>query len=231
MATFCTKCGASLTSDTGFCPSCGAPIGTQAMTSQPESASATPMQAPPPPPTYSQPAAAYPAVPPKSSGGGVLKVVLIVIAIVVGLGVLGVGILGYGVWKVAHSAHVNANGNGVTLSVPGGPTISAGDTTASESDLGVPTYPGAVQEKGGLNMNSGAASMVMAHFSTSDSMSQVVDFYKGKMGDGAVAVSTGNGTVINSGGPDTDRIMVTVGPGSGDDAGKTTIVIMHTKKK
>jgi hypothetical protein len=73
--------------------------------------------------------------------------------------------------------------------------------------------------------------MVMAHFSTSDSMSQVVDFYKGKMGDGAVAVSTGNGTVINSGGPDTDRIMVTVGPGSGDDAGKTTIVIMHTKKK
>jgi hypothetical protein len=72
---------------------------------------------------------------------------------------------------------------------------------------------------------------VMAHFTTSDSQSQVVNFYKGKMGDGAVAVATGNGTVLNSGGQDTDRIMVTVGPGSGDDQGKTTIVIMHTKKK
>lgn len=82
-----------------------------------------------------------------------------------------------------------------------------------------------------MNMDSAAASMVMAHFSTNDSASQVVDFFKGKMGDGAVAVSTGNGTVINSGGPDTDRIMVTVGPGSGDDSGKTTIVIMHSKKK
>jgi hypothetical protein len=51
------------------------------------------------------------------------------------------------------------------------------------------------------------------------------------MGDGSLSVATGNGTVLNSGGQDTDRIMVTVGPGSGDDAGKTTIVIMHTKKK
>jgi hypothetical protein len=53
------------------------------------------------------------------------------------------------------------------------------------------------------------------------------------MGEGTVSVATGtnDGTVLNSGGPDTDRIMVTVGAGTGDDAGKTTIVIMHTKKK
>ena len=51
-----------------------------------------------------------------------------------------------------------------------------------------------------MNMDTASASMVMAHFSTNDSMSQVVDFYKGKMGDGAVAVSTGNGTVFNRAG-------------------------------
>jgi hypothetical protein len=160
----------------------------------------------------------------------VLKIVLIVIAVVVGLGVLGAGAVGFMAWRVSKSMTVNNNGNGVSFSVPGGSTISAGDSTATDAELGVPAYPGATREKGGLNMSSASASMIMAHFSTSDSPSQVVDFYKSKMGAGAVAVSTGNGTVLNSGGPDTDRIMVTVGPGSGADAGKTTIVIMHSKK-
>jgi hypothetical protein len=162
----------------------------------------------------------------------VLKIVLIVIAVIVGLGVLGAGALGFMAWRVSKAIKVNENGNGVSLSVPGGPSFSAGETTAvSDAELGVPSYPGAVREKGGLQMNSASASMVMAHYSTNDSMDQVVDFYKAKMGSGAVSVTTGNGTVLNSGGKDTDRVMVTVGPGSGDDAGKTTIVIMHTKKQ
>ncbi len=160
-----------------------------------------------------------------------MKIVLIVIAVVVGLGVIGAGAMGFMAWRVAKSVNVNANGNGMSMSIPGGGTISAGDAIVNDADLGVPMYPGAVRERGGVNMDSGSASMVMAHFTTGDSMSQVVDFYKGKMGDSAVAVSTGTGTVLNSGGQDTDRIMVTVGPGNGDDAGKTTIVVMHTKKK
>jgi hypothetical protein len=225
MAAFCTKCGASLSSGTGFCSSCGTPI---AASSIPPVATAGAVPAP----LYAQPVpAGYPVVgapPPRSSG--VLKIVLIVIAVIVGLGVLGAGALGFMAWRVSKSLTADSNGKGVTLSVPGGPTISAGDSTATDAELGVPMYPGAAREKGGLNMSSASASMIMAHFSTSDSVSEVVDFYKSKMGAGAVAVSTGNGTVLNSGGPDTDRIMVTVGPGSGADAGKTTIVVMHSKK-
>ncbi|HEV2619132.1 MAG TPA: hypothetical protein VGU23_04250 [Acidobacteriaceae bacterium] len=183
-----------------------------------------------PPNVYVQQPGGYPATPPKSSGGAV-KIILIIIAVIVGIGLLGAAAVGFFAWRVAKSVNVNSNGTAMTMSVPGAGTISAGDTTATDADLGVPAYPGAMREKGGMNLNSGSASMVMAHFSTSDSPNQVVDYYKSKMGDGTVAIATGNGTVLNSGGKDTDRIMVTVGPGTGDDAGKTTIVVMHTKKK
>jgi hypothetical protein len=83
-----------------------------------------------------------------------------------------------------------------------------------------------------MRMNSGRATMVIAHFATGDSPSQVVDFYKSRMAEGTVAVSNGkqDGTVLSSRGSDRDRIMVTVGSGSGDDAGKTTILIMHSKR-
>jgi hypothetical protein len=146
-------------------------------------------------------------------------------------------VLGYTVWhtynKVKDAVSINSKGDTASVSVPGGGTFSVGgDTTASDAELGVPAYPGATREKGGMRMNSGRALMVIAHFTTADSPTQVVEFYKSKMGDGTVAIATGNndGTVLNSGGKDTDRIMVTVGQGTGNDAGKTTIVIMHTKK-
>jgi hypothetical protein len=240
MAAFCTKCGSSLGSSTGFCPACGTPIATPAAaTAVPVQAAAPAAYVAPPvaytappvqgPPVYGQPPAGYPVGPQKSTSA--LKIILIVVLVVIALGVLGLGAMGFMAWRLAKSVHVDQNGGNVTMTSPGGGSMSIGDTTATDADLGVPAYPGATREKGGMNLNSGSASMVMAHFTTSDSESQVVDYYKGKMGDGVAVVSTGDGTVLNSGGKDTNRIMVTVGPGSGDDAGKTTIVIMHTQKK
>jgi hypothetical protein len=179
----------------------------------------------PPPPPYGQPG----AYPPRSSDGA-LKVVLIVVAVVVGLGALVAGGFWYFAWRVARTA-TSDNKGGVTLSVPGGGTFSAGESAPSEADLGVPVYPGAATEKGGVTMNAASASMVIATLTTSDPASQVVDFYKSKMGNGAVVASSGDGTVLSAGASDSDRIMVTVGEGSGDDSGKTTIVIMHTKKR
>ena len=235
MANFCSKCGTSLPAGTGFCPSCGTPAGAEAGMTDASQTSALP-----PAPAYPQAnaggappqVAGYPAPDayPAKSSGGALKIILIVLAVVVGIGLIGAGVVGYGVWRVAHAVHVDGNGGGVTLSVPGGGTVSAGDSTASEADMGVAVYPGAVREKGGVSVNSSSSSMVMAHFTTSDSVSQVTDFYKSKMGENAVVVSTGDGTVLTSGKNDEDSLTVTVGSGNGDDAGKTTIVIMHAKK-
>jgi hypothetical protein len=229
MPAFCAKCGSPLGSSTGFCPACGTPITAEAPVAAP-AVPVLPMAAAAP--VYAVPAAVppYAQAPPQKSSSA-LKIILIIVLVLVGVGLLGAGVVGFFAWRVAKSVHMDANGNNATVSIPGVGTMSAGDSTASDADLGVPAYPGATREKGGMNLNSGSATMVMAHFSTADSQSQVVDFYKSKMGDGAVAVATGNGTAINSGGQDTNRIMVTVGPGSGDDAGKTTIIIMHTQKK
>jgi len=160
-----------------------------------------------------------------------LKIILIIIAVVVGLGILGAGAAGFFVWRVAKSAQVEQNGSNAKVSLPGIGTITAGDSVASDADLGVPAYPGALRQKGGMNMSTGSSSMIMAHFATNDSIAQVTDFYKGKMGDSTVVASSGEATVLNSGGSDSDRIMVTISPGNGEDAGKTSIVIMHTKKK
>jgi len=175
--------------------------------------------------------AGYPAAAPPKNSSPVLKIVLIVIAVVVALGVLGAGALGFMAWRVSKAIHASADGNGATVSVPGVGTVRAGNSTATEAELGVPVYPGAVEKAGGVNVDSPTASMVSAQFSTNDPVSQVVDFYKSKLGDKTVAVSTGDGTVLNSGESDSDRVMVTVGPSSGDSGGKTTFVVMHTKKK
>lgn len=222
MAGFCTKCGTPLGSNAGFCSSCGKPVGSGAVS--PQSGAAPP----PPAATVYPPGTGYPGPPPAKSSGGALKIILIVLAAVVGLGVLALGGIWVAAWRVSRTL---AQSHGGTVTVPGVGSISAGNTTASPSDLGVPYYPGAVMEKGGIQMNTAEGSMVMAHFSTKDSMDQVVSFYKDKMGDGITAVSGGTGTVLNSGNDDTGRTMITVGPGNGDDAGKTTIVIMHTTKK
>ena len=242
MAAFCTKCGSPLAFSTGFCPACGTAISAapvlEAAPAQSAPVYAAPVQAAPAagygappvqsPPAYGQPVAGYP--PPQKSSNA-LKIILIVVLVLVGIGVLGAGAMAFMAWRVAKSVQVDSNSGNMSVSVPGAGLITAGDSAATAGDLGVPVYPGSTREKGGMNLNAASASMVMAHFSTTDTESQVVDFYKGKMGNGTAVVSTGNGTVINSGGKDTDRVMVTVGPGTGNDAGKTTIIIMHTVKK
>ncbi len=77
MASFCAKCGAEVSSDKQVCPSCGAAASAQ--------------------PTAVQPTAA-----PAKSGGSAVKIILIIVAIVVGLGLLGIG--GRRIHGLAHFA-------------------------------------------------------------------------------------------------------------------------------
>ena len=250
MPAFCTKCGSALPSSTKFCATCGAPVsqdpdGVAAGQAVPPVPPVMPVQPVTPvvaavpiayaaPPAqagagYGQPPAGYPMAPQKSTSA--LKIILIVVLVLVAIGVVGTGVIGYMGWRVAKSVHVDQDGKNVSITSPMGGNVQIGDSTATDADLGVPAYPGAKREQGGMNLNSGSASMVMAHFSTSDSQTQVTDYYKGKMGDAATVVSSGEGTVITAGSKDTDSTVVTVAPGSGDDAGKTTILVMHTQKK
>ena len=134
-------------------------------------------------------------------------------------------------WRVAHTiVHTDNNGN-ATISALGS-TISAGNNVnISEADLGVPIYPGATRGEGGMHMSLPTGSMDTAVFVTSDPVSAVVAFYKGKLGANETDINTDNGSMLSSGKQGVDGksgTIITVGPGSGENNGKTQVSITHT---
>jgi len=176
----------------------------------------------------------YGAPPPPRSGGA-LKIVLIVVAVLVGLGVLAAGVVGYGIYRVKQAIHVDNKGNGTISGF--GTSISAGkDVDISAADLGVPIYPGATRGEGGMKMTLPTGSMNTVIYVTGDSPSDVVAFYKGKLGENEVDTETSNGSILSSGNDGItsgakglkNATVITVAPGSGDSEGKTQITIVRT---
>jgi hypothetical protein len=167
---------------------------------------------------------------PAKSSGGALKVILMVVAIAVGIGVLAAGKLGFAGWRASQSTPANAKTKDALFSIPGIGSIATGsDATADPSQLGAPVYPGAVQEKGAVSVGTSKAAGAEARFTTSDPVSQVVSFYTSNM-TGAIVAATASGAVINAGPSATDRVTVTITPGSGSNAGETEIVIVRAAK-
>ena len=211
MAAFCTRCGAAIAPSVQFCTACGAPVG-------PASAA---------PPVYGQPVVV--PVQPAPSGSSAVKIILIVAGVVIGLGLLSGMAFMFGVWRLSHAVHVGRSGD-VVLSTPNG-TISTGDASAvSETDLGVPIYPGATRREGGMQIRSAAGTMVTVVFSTPDPVSKVVAFYRTKLGDNISVIESGTGAVISAGEQNKQGVVITIGTDSGIDGG-TKIAIMRTKSK
>jgi hypothetical protein len=223
MAGFCTKCGAPLASTSGYCTSCGAPIVAAAAPAQPV------------PPVIQQVAplpVGYTVAPPAKSGGA-LKIVLIVVAVVVGLGILGVGTLAFIGWRAAKAITTAAgqgitvsNGNnGSTVTVPGVGSVTTGTSAGvTAQDLGVPLYPGATQDPSSSStLAKGTTRVVQAMFWTNDPVSSVTAFYQGKLGNALSVMSLGDETIMNYGsGNNTVTMMVD------SENGKTKINAIHT---
>lgn len=213
MAAFCTKCGAGLAPGVQFCTACGAQV-PAAIQGQPG---------------YGQVGYAQVGGPVQpAAGSSAVKIILIVVGVVVGLGVLSSIIFMFGMWRLSRSVHVNSRGDGVTLSTKDG-TITTGSAAAvSEADLGVPIYPGATRREGGVQINSGNGSMVTAVFSTTDPIDKVVDFYKDKVGENASVMQSSTGAVISSGDNNKQGVMITIGKDGSN--GATSITILCAKK-
>jgi hypothetical protein len=210
VAAFCTKCGAALAPDTQSCSACGTPV------------AAVPAFTPvaPPPPPVAQP----------QQGTSAVKIVLIIVGVIFGLGVLAAGAFGFFVWRVAHSIHVSGNGEQVTLNTPEG-KISANSTeTFTASDIGTDLYPGAEPAKGGMRMTLPTGTMISAAYLTSDSKDQVMSFYKGKLSGNVSTFDTVNGSVITWNKDQNESIVITVTSNPSEFDGKTQIHIVHTTK-
>ena len=215
MANFCSKCGAELSQDTRFCQGCGAPTGF-AVSAVPPAGVASAGQVP---------AGVTPAATAASSGA--VKIVLIIIGCIVGLGMLSAVAVMFGLWRVSKSVKVDRAG-GVTITTPGG-KFSTGHTSAahlSESEVGAPIYPGAVAEEGGFKLGGDSGSMATYVFKTSDSVSQVLAFYRDKFGPKTAVMETPQGGIVTAAKNDNEGVMVTIGRDEGEN--KTSIAITHT---
>ena len=201
---FCNSCGATLASGAKFCNKCGT---TQPLTA---SSSAVPVAT---------------AAPAKS--GNALKIILIVVAVIVGLGILGVGAASFVAYRIAkHSRIHNENGN-VRVETPFGTVQSTTDPDEAARNLGIDLYPGAEVVKGtSSNMNMGNMHTASAEFESSDPVSSVAEFYKSKLPGANVISATGDHYSIIS----TDKknmLTITITP----KGGKTRIQIARVSGK
>ncbi|HEV2486278.1 MAG TPA: zinc ribbon domain-containing protein [Terracidiphilus sp.] len=206
MASFCSKCGAELSPNTQFCAACGASLAAAVAVVAPAQLSAAPVQC----------------------GGNAHKIILIIVAVFVGLGILGAGAFGFFVWRVAHAVHVSGSGDQVKVHTAGG-TLTANSTeTYSVSNLGTDIYPGAQTGKGSMRMTLPTGSMVSAVYVTADSKDQVLSFYMARFGSEASVFDSPDGTVLTPNKGQQESVVATITKGSSEYDGKTKIHIVHT---
>ena len=207
MASFCSKCGTELSPGAQSCASCGAPVAMPA-------AEVTPA-----PPLVTAPA---------PSGNNAVKIILIIVAVFVGLGIVGAGAFGFLVWRVAHAVHVSGSGKDVTINTSSGSIRANSSETFTAADLGTDLYPGATSGKGSMRMSLPTGTMVTAVYVTTDSKDQVVAFYKEKFGSGASIIESQDGAVISATKGEHESVVVTVTTNSSEYGGKTQVAIVHT---
>jgi hypothetical protein len=205
---FCNSCGATVTDGTKFCNKCGSPV--PAGPSAPGAAATAP-----------------PAPPPSKGGSSTLKIILIVVAVIIGLGILGIATVGFIGYRIAKSAHISQNGDNVKVETPFGSMETNKDPAQAAKDLGVEIYPGAVPQKNGTaTMTFGNMHTVTATFESSDSVDKVCDFYKAKFPSSTMTTSDQNHCTIMSG---DQQNMITITAQSNGDS--TKLVIANVSKK
>lgn len=141
------------------------------------------------------------------SGGGALKIVLIIVAIVVGLGIISAGVAGYLAYRASKAFHVTEDGS--TVTTPWGNVSSNTDAGKVAAELGVEVYPGAKALEGASVASFGNVSFGSAEFETSDAIDKVEAFYKNRFPKSTMSAST-----------ETDRTLMVV-----TDKGWVTVVL------
>jgi len=160
---FCNACGATVEPGAKFCPKCGAAVPAAAV------------------------ASIAPATPAPSNA---LKIILIVVAIVVGLSILGIGTATFIGWRIAQHTRVEQDRGKVRVETPFGTVESNDNSDEAVRNLGIDVYPGArARKSSAANVTMGSMHTVAAEFETDDPPERVADFYKKKLPHANIAVS------------------------------------------
>jgi hypothetical protein len=195
---FCNSCGTTLEAGAKFCPKCGAAIPMAA------AIPATPPSAPPP------------------QGNGALKVILMLVAGVILLGILGIGTLVFVIHRVAHNSRVRNRDGNVQVETPFGSVQSTNNPDEAVRNLGIDPYPGARVLQGN-SATIGGMHTVTAQFESDDSADKVAAFYSSKLPNASVNTKDQNNYTIVS----TDKkniVTINIAPeGSKSQINVTTV--------
>jgi hypothetical protein len=172
---FCNSCGASLAGDARACPQCGTAV--PVTTKVPVAAGPAATTPPPAPP----------------QGANVVKIVLIALAVVIGLGILGTVAATWVGLTIARRTHITESNGKVRVQSPFGTVETNQDSDEAVRSLGIQIYPGA-HSVGGNSANVQMAGMhtVAANFESDDPPQKVADFYRKQLPNANVNVSSGD---------------------------------------
>jgi flagellar basal body-associated protein FliL len=161
------------------------------------------------------------AAPVPAQSSGALKIILIILAIVIGLIIVAGGSCIYFVHRAVNKMHVNEKNGEVSIDTPFGSLNSTADPNQAARDTGVAAYPGAtVQKNGAANMNIGKMHTATVTYESDDPPATVADFYKSKFPN-ATMTSGENGRYSLLSGAKDDLTTITIEPRDG----KTQIAV------
>jgi hypothetical protein len=211
---FCNSCGTSLAPGAKFCNKCGTTV---ASGSIPAVTPSTPVSSPAPAASTAQ----------ARQGSSAVKIILIVVAVFVGLGIIGTATAGFFAWRIAKSSHVRQEGDTVKVETPFGTMESSKDPEEAVHNLGVDVYPGAqVLKEGAAAATFGGVHTVTANFESSDPLDKVASFYKSKFPNAVVTTSDEGHCTIVSNDP---KNLVTINIEA--DGDRTKIQISNVTRK
>ena len=172
---FCNSCGTNLEAGARFCPKCGAAV----------------------PMSGAIPATVPPAPGASPQGNDALKIILIVVAVILVLGILGIGTLTFVVRRIAHNSHIKNEDGNVRVETPFGTVQSTNNPDDAVRNLGIDPYPGARVLQGN-SATIGGMHTVTAQFESADSVDKVMAFYSSKLPNARVNTKDQNHCTIVS---------------------------------
>ncbi len=201
---FCNSCGNNLESGAKFCPKCGAVQAGSTIT-----------------------AGATPAMTAQPKNNNAVKIVLVVVAAIVLLGMIGMAAVTLIGLRIARHTKIDNRDGNVRIESPFGKIETTKDPEQVARDLGVDIYPGArVLPENAADVKLGSMHTISAEFETDDASDKVSAFYKAKFPHPDVSTTGGGETTIVS----TDKqsvITITIEP----EGSKTRIHIANVSGK
>ena len=230
MAQFCTTCGTLIPEGMKFCTGCGATVGAAPAPAVASQAAAVPAAVPMPGAVPGMRVAPAPAA---KSGSPVVKIVLIVLAVFIFLGLLMAGSCVYLVYrakqrvtqfeKQARASFPVQTATPQATTPPPAAGQAASPEAAPAIDLATLVYPGSTP-KAGASVAVGG--FQVQQYETDDPADKVLAYYKDKLGQKALVQETGNQAVLQMGEPN-GLLTITIAHG---DAGKTNISVTRIGK-